>query len=87
MRSYFLVLCALAMAGTAAADPTTTTVTGEKERCCRSDKGPEPVPYTGKWLDGLYTREECVAKKYGFWAGDTPNADREASEAWRRRPG
>lgn len=84
MRSYFLMLCALAMAGAAAADP--TTVTGEKKRCCLSEKGPEPVPYTGKWLDGLYTRAECVAKKYGFWDGDTPNVAKKVCALRSTRP-
>jgi hypothetical protein len=71
MRSLLLMTCALALALPAAAD--TMSSVGEKKKCCVSDKGPEPVPYTGKWLDGLFTREECVAKKYGYWAGDEPN--------------
>lgn len=86
MRSYLLMLCAFAMAGAAAADPTTPTVTGVQKRCCLSDKGPAPVPYTGKWLDGLYTREKCVAQKYGFWAGDNPNVAKQVCALRSTRP-
>lgn len=55
-------------------------------RCCQSDKGPDPVPYTGRWLDGLYTRDRCVALKYGFWAGDTPNEAKKVCATQTRVP-
>lgn len=83
MRSISIMACALAIAGIAAADTPTMSSTSAKQKCCLSDKGPEPVPYTGKWLEGLFTRDECVAKKYGYWNGDEPNV---AKKVCAKRP-
>jgi len=55
-------------------------------RCCQSDKGPDPVAYTGNWLDGLYTRDKCVSVRYGFWAGDTPNEAKKVCAIRSRAP-
>lgn len=62
MRSVLIIAaCSLALAAGAAAQPG-----GEKKHCCVTDNG------TAAWLDGMFTREECVAKR-GLWSGDEPN--------------
>jgi hypothetical protein len=80
LAAFTVILANGALAGT-------PTLSGsEKTRCCISDKGPAPVPYTGKWLPGLYTRAECLAKKYGFWEGDVPNEAKKVCAIRERIP-
>ena len=64
----------------------TITDSATEARCCQSDKGPDPVAYSGRWLDGLYTRDKCVAVKYGFWAGDEPNEAKKVCALRTRAP-
>jgi hypothetical protein len=70
-RSLLLLSTALLLCAPSASAQ--TLVSGATARCCQSDKGPEPVAYSGRWLDGMYTRDKCVSVKYGFWDGDDPN--------------
>jgi hypothetical protein len=55
-------------------------------RCCQSDRGPDPVPYTGNWLNQQMTRDRCVAVRYGFWDGDTPNVARQVCALREEEP-
>jgi hypothetical protein len=71
MTRTLIVLGVVLVLGVPAAAQTLSS--GPTARCCQSDKGPEPVAYSGRWLDGMYTRDKCVSVKYGFWDADTPN--------------
>lgn len=71
MTRTLIVLGVALMLGTPASAQTFQSA--QTARCCQSDKGPEAVAYSGRWLDGMYTREKCVSVKYGFWDADTPN--------------
>ncbi|MGQ0740718.1 MAG: hypothetical protein ACT4OG_00255 [Alphaproteobacteria bacterium] len=68
-----LVLLGAAVLLAAPAASAQTLSSADTARCCQSDKGPDPVAYSGRWLDGMYTRDKCLSVKYGFWDGDEPN--------------
>lgn len=76
MTRTLIVLGVVLVLGVPAATAQTLSSSGGTARCCQSDKGPEPVAYSGRWLDGMFTRDACVSKKYGFWDADTPNEAR-----------
>lgn len=78
VRYLAIGLIGAALASPAFAEPT--------DRCCRSEKGPEPVFYTGAWENAPMTRKACVALKYGFWDGDTPNVAKKVCALKPKKP-
>jgi hypothetical protein len=62
------------------------TQLGNGARCCLSDRGPEAVAFSGRWV-GIMARDRCVSQRYGFWDGDpTPNDAQRVCAIQERNP-